>query len=487
MCPFDTGFRGAVWRTEIKSLVATGWQTPREVKQAPSLHPFAFTLFRYVKGGKAGSRPTEYPSMTMVSPSDNSSDFSDAAARLASVNWTAIAALTMIAFWVLTIASSVGEPAGWLYDGRGMPSNSDYNNVYTAGQLVRAGEPAAAYDWERHKQMQLELTGDAKSVFFPWPYPPMFLFVASLLALMPYALSMFAWSMTTLALYATALWRIAATPTQFLILLAMPAAWLNVFVGQNGAFTAALIGFALIALPVRPILAGVCIGMLSYKPHLGLLFPIALAAAGHWRAFFSAGVTVAALVVATLLVFGVAPWMAMPGQIEHVMSIVKVADYPERIQSLFGLSISLGAPPAAGSAVQLMMTLFLAASTAWTWRRKDVAYELKAALLVTALTLASPYQFVYDLPVLTIAQAFLLRYMWREHAMTLSDIGVLVLVNLFVYVFAATPVPLGVFGSLTLLAYVLHKIRVVTVARTSAAPAATNSGKASGRARVLIV
>ena len=76
-----------------------------------------------------------------------------------------------------------------------------------------------------------------------------------------------------------------------LLALAAPMAFINALVGQNGFLTAALIGGALYLIPVRPVLAGICLGLLTYKPQYGLLFPIVLIAAGHWRVFISAAVT----------------------------------------------------------------------------------------------------------------------------------------------------------------------------------------------------
>ena len=377
----------------------------------------------------------------------------------AGVNWTMIAALALIAVWIATIAGSIGTTGGWLIDGYGVPQNNDFNNVYTAGQLAVEGAPEAAYDLERHRQAQIALTGNSKSVFFPWPYPPTFLFVASLLALMPYAAAMFTWSIGSLAFFTMALWRIAPTPAHFAILLAMPAAWLNAFVGQNGALTAGLIGGALLALPSRPILAGVFIGLLSYKPHLGILFPIALIAAGHWRAFASAAVTVIALAVASIAAYGTAPWLAFPAQIGHVMALVDAADQPERLQSLLGFAIAIGAPTSAGTLAQSLLTLALVAAVAWTWRSAAVSFDLKAALLATAVTLASPYQFVYDLPVLTIAQAYLLRYLAANGPLSWLDVIALALVNVLILAFAATPVPLGFAACLLLAAVRAHKIK----------------------------
>ena len=112
-------------------------------------------------------------------------------------------------------------------------------------------------------------------------------------------------------------------------------------------------------------------------------------------------------------------------------------------------------------------------------------YELKAALLATAVTLASPYQFVYDLPVLTIAQAFLLRHVARTTAIAGHRYrGARLWSTCCVFMFADTAVPLGVFGSLTLLASSCCTfIRALIVANRVPAHAATHSGKPAVNAR----
>ena len=65
----------------------------------------------------------------------------------------------------------------------------------------------------------------------------------------------------------------SAGAAAFLVALGFPAALWNVTAGQNGFLTAALIGGTLGLLERRPALAGVCLGLLTYKPQFGLLFP----------------------------------------------------------------------------------------------------------------------------------------------------------------------------------------------------------------------
>ena len=83
-----------------------------------------------------------------------------------------------------------------------------------------------------------------------------------------------------------------AMPGQGALLLALaaPAVFINAVGGQNSTWTAALFGSGLSLLERRPLLAGGLLGLLIYKPQLGLLIPVALLAGRHWRA--SEGVAV---------------------------------------------------------------------------------------------------------------------------------------------------------------------------------------------------
>src|SRR5207237_8270122 len=78
--------------------------------------------------------------------------------------------------------------------------------------------------------------------------------------------------------------------------------------GQNAFLTAALFGLATLLLETRPIASGLLFGLLCYKPHFGLLVPIALAAGGYWRSFAAAAASAGALVLASLLLFGWETW-----------------------------------------------------------------------------------------------------------------------------------------------------------------------------------
>ena len=64
----------------------------------------------------------------------------------------------------------------------------------------------------------------------------------------------------------------------------------------------------MLLLEQAPVTAGVLLGLFSYKPHLVVLIPVALAAGRHWRALLSMGISAAALMAASLLALGTEVW-----------------------------------------------------------------------------------------------------------------------------------------------------------------------------------
>src|SRR5439155_352385 len=91
--------------------------------------------------------------------------------------------------------------------------------------------------------------------------------------------------------------------------LAAPTTAIAIVSGQNGFLAGALLAGGLRLAAGHPLAAGVLFGLLTYKPQLGLLVPVALAAAGLWRTLTIAGVTAILLVALTSLLFGGAIWV----------------------------------------------------------------------------------------------------------------------------------------------------------------------------------
>ena len=298
----------------------------------------------------------------------------------------------------------------WLIDAHDQPIANDFVNVWAAGRLALDGHAAAAYDWTLHKAAEVRAVGRGFDNYYGWHYPPTFLFAAAVLALLPYSAAALVWLGATLAAFVAAVRGIVGERAGIFVALGSPAALWNITAGQNGFFTAALIGGTLGLMQRRPALAGVCLGLLSYKPQFGVLFPIALIASAQWRVIAWAALTAAAMAALSLIAFGAASWQAFFAWMPVTSRVVLgegAADW-DRLQSLFGFVRAHGGSEALAWSVQTALALTLAAAIAWLWRSR-VAFELKAAALSCAALLATPYLYIYDLVALTIPAAFLLR------------------------------------------------------------------------------
>jgi arabinofuranan 3-O-arabinosyltransferase len=298
----------------------------------------------------------------------------------------------------------------WIYDPDGLGIPIDFVNVWAAGKQALEGHAAQAYDWDIQKQVELALLRQDFPGYFPWHYPPPFLFVASLLAQFPYAAAFIGWVSASLVSYLAMMRAVVGRPFGWLLAIAFPMVFNNTMVGQNGFLTAALIGGTLYLMPVRPVLAGVCLGLLSYKPQYGLLFPIVLIAASHWTVFFTAAAVAVAMAFASWLAFGTESWQAF----FHWMPMFSQAFLTEgkatwwKLQSLFSLVRYLGGTEELAWTFHWILTTAVAVGLVTMWRSR-IRYSLKAAALATGTLLTTPYLFMYDMVVLAVAVAFLIR------------------------------------------------------------------------------
>ena len=298
----------------------------------------------------------------------------------------------------------------WIFDEKGLGIPTDFVNVWSAGRLVLDGHAAQAYDWDIQKQVQVAVLGQSYEGNFAWHYPPPFLFIASLLAHFPYAGAFIGWAAISLVPYLAVMRAIVGRPFGLLLAAAFPVVLTNTLVGQNGFLTAALIGGTLYLMPTRPVLSGICLGLLSYKPQYGLLFPLVLMATSQWTVFFTAGAVAIAMAFVSWLAFGTESWQAF----FHWLPMFSQAFLTEgrapwgKMQSIFALVRYFGGTEQLAWLFQWIMSAAVAVVLALMWRSR-VSYPLKAAALAAGTLLITPYLFLYDVMVLAIAVAFLVR------------------------------------------------------------------------------
>ncbi|MGE0416527.1 MAG: glycosyltransferase family 87 protein [Acetobacteraceae bacterium] len=290
------------------------------------------------------------------------------------------------------------------------PISSDFVSFYAAGKLALAGTPDLAYDQAAHyvAQQQARIPGAPYQYFF---YPPVFLLLCAGLAALPYFVAYYLFQGVTLALFLVAIHRILAIEGRgwLLPVLAFPALFWNLGVGQNAFLTAALFAGFTLLLDRKPIGAGAMLGLMCYKPHFGILAPFSLLAGGHWRAVFAAGVMVTALVGLSVALFGIDTWTAYLAAASGSHQVYESGriDLAGMI-TVFGALRLLGVSPALAWTAQGVVAIAMIVLTAVVWRRcADPA--LRSAQLLTATLLAVPLALVYDQILLLVAIAWLVR------------------------------------------------------------------------------
>jgi hypothetical protein len=349
-------------------------------------------------------------------------------------------------------------------DAFGRPLGTDFSNVYAAGTYVREGRPQAPFDPALQFAREQEIFGSS-TPFYGWHYPPFFLFVAALLAFMPYVPALIAWQAASIGLYLLAIrvilvaqaksmdssWPRLSRPSMsrcvgvkegvdggdkpghddtdgirprstipvddplwLLLALAFPAVFVNLGHGHNGLLTAALFGAALAVLDRRPLVAGLLFGLLSYKPQFGVLIPLVLVATGRWRVVAAAVGTVATLVVVTTFAFGSPVWDAFIASIHFTRTVVLESGQTGwyKIQSVFAWVRMWGGSVPLAYALHTVVAIALAVVLVWLWRLR-VDFCLKAAALIIAAILVTPYSLDYDMTMLAPAIAFLAAHGWR--------------------------------------------------------------------------
>ena len=318
--------------------------------------------------------------------------------------------LILLAICTLALVGWIAASDG-LIDRNSKPIGTDFSNVYAAGTLIWQGRPAEAYEPARQHAAEKAVFGGREVPFYGWLYPPFFFVVAFLVASLPYAWGLAIWLAASFAAYLAAMRAIVPRPETLLIAAAFPAVFINIGHGQNGFLTAALLGGALHWLDRRPWLAGVLIGLLTYKPQFGVLIPVALLAGGRWNTIGAAAATVAALVAVSFVTLGGGVWHAFADSMTFTQTVVLEQGGIgwEKIQSAFSAMRMWGAGVHSAYAIQIALALMLAASLAWLWQ-SNALFELKASALATASLLATPYVLDYDLVVLAVAIVFFVRH-----------------------------------------------------------------------------
>jgi len=285
----------------------------------------------------------------------------------------------------------------------------DFIVFWTAAQALATDAPLAVYDPDTMEAMLMANFPGRDSYRLTWQYPPtMFLLIAPFASL-GYAPALCLWGAGTAAFLAGVLLNLWRNAAALALAFSSAAAFHALITGQTGFLTAGLIALAAAFAGRRPVLAGLAAGLLTVKPQLGLLIPIAFAAAGCWRAFGVAALTGGALAALSLALFGAEGWIAFKDAAGGHGGLMGTDVFPYfKLITALGLLTQLGAPAAVAMTGQALAALCLAGFVFYVWRR-TAAWDLRAMALIAAAPLATPYALYYELTIFIPALLLLAR------------------------------------------------------------------------------
>jgi len=334
---------------------------------------------------------------------------------------------------------------------------TDYIAFWSAGQFALQGSPSAGYDIVPFQEMMARGQGFPTSEIKYFLNPPYFLFIMAPLAFFPLYTSLSIWSILTVSFYLRVIYKIIPSHKAMLAALAFPPLLITASTGQTGALTAALLGGFLLCMNSKPVLAGILIGFLTFKPQLGVLIPLCLIAAGNWRVFISACVTTIILVLLSFIIFGWESWTGFFAMLaEAEQNYLQQGRLGFKLQSLYSVLRYWGVQPFYCWIVHGLGIASITLINVYVWR-KPFSYELKATCLCLGSLMVTPYIIFYEFPILAVAAAFLWR-LGEGTGFLPGERTVIMLFPPFMFLFIFKHYPMALIGVLLLALLLLRRI-----------------------------
>lgn len=352
----------------------------------------------------------------------------DSSAVSATVGNGAALFVGLVAAYAVLVRSSVAS-SGILN-----PRTSDFMEYYSAGRLILAGHGDGLYDWNVIGPLQTALVGHVQTVFgiLAYLYPPYFAIALSPLAALPYGPARLIWLGVNCLLLAgtlVALERYARAPHRMSIAFRAGAVaslpvFLALITGQVSLLLLALlVACVLLAERGQDAWAGTVLALAAVKPFYVLPLLMVVLLGRRWRMLASFAITVVITGIAAILVCGiriyssylrilleVSSWQGRPihGPLWYHGQPVAPSTYaPVWNHSFAGFAQLLGISWWTGLTLALsLVTLGLVAQT----MRKGAPIDLALAAAVPAGLLMSPHTLAYDLCILLIPAAAIVRY-----------------------------------------------------------------------------
>jgi hypothetical protein len=291
--------------------------------------------------------------------------------------------------WDLRNAFMIGAPVG-----------RDFANFWLAGRLALEGRLDLLVDLPGYNALLFHVFDHFATDWLAFSYPPTALLFLAPFGALPHLPAVLLWTAANLALMAGAIRLLSADRALPWIVCISPGAFMMVAFGHFGGALGFLATYALTGADRRPALAGICLALLGVKPQFAASLAVLLLLTGGWRVVAYAVPASAALVAASVVAFGIQPWLnffewTIPFQ-NRVMA--NIPDKAFWMMSVYTTARMAGLPQWAAWALQVPYSAAVMAGAVFLLLRKRHARATIALALFAAIA-ALPYAAIYDLAV----------------------------------------------------------------------------------------
>ena len=300
---------------------------------------------------------------------------------------------------VLVATCPVAFLAAWGFAHLDLKGIGDWFGIWSVPVIARSSGAASLYDASGLHAAQVAL-GLAADRYFPFPYPPTFLAVFWPLGYLSIGVALVGFMAASFALYLVASidrWRTVH------VVAFNPGVGINLIAGQSGFLSGGLMLGATRLLTTHPVVAGALFGLLTYKPQLGIMVPVALLAARQWKCIASATATAVLMIVVAYWCFGAEAWMAWWRSLGDYVSQSDASTHIRTVSpTVLAMLENMGISHGVATGFQAAAAVASTAAVWMSWRRFDPRNLQPAVLALCAATfLATPHALFYDLIMLS--------------------------------------------------------------------------------------
>ncbi len=303
-----------------------------------------------------------------------------------------------------------------LIDRAGNLKGTDFLHLYTLGSVALAHRGADLYNMNVQAQLAAERVPAAAGIRYIPLYPPQFSIFFAPVARYSYSRMLIVWLAVSAVLYALCtyvVWRTCSSLRQekvasFLLATAFPGFFHLILWGQSSAIALACFTLAYLALrKEKEFLAGLALGVLMFKPQLGVAASVVFLVMRRWKVMLGAALSAAAQMLVAWAYYGWEPlreWMRTVLGVFNSLSVLEPKLY--QTHSLRTFCDLLLIPPHISLAFYVVSSSLVLVGVVMVWRSR-LPLSVRYSALLLATVLVSPHLIVYDMVILAPAFLFL--------------------------------------------------------------------------------